>query len=141
MAGIIFLYYPFSQVLIASNQQKKVFWAVFYGVIINIVLNLILIPKFSLYGAAIATVVTNLLIFFLLVRFTLKFTSISPFNLRFLLTFIGVCFSGAVMYFVISHPVIFYLNVLLSVLIGVGTYFVFFFGYRKLVNQILLIEI
>jgi O-antigen/teichoic acid export membrane protein len=102
---------------------------------------LILIPKFSLYGAAVATVITNFLIFCLLFRFTLKFTSINPFNLRFLLTFIGVCFSGAVMYFVISHPVIFYLNVLLSVLIGVGTYFVFFFGYRKLVNQILLIEI
>ena len=138
MVGIIFLYYPFSQVLVASNQQKKVFWAVFYGVIINVVLNLILIPKFSLYGAAIATVITNLLIFFLLFRFALKFTSISPFNLRFLLTFIGVCFSSAIMYFVISQSAIFYLNVLLSALIGVGTYFVFFFGYRKLVWKIIL---
>lgn len=136
MAGIIFLYYPFSQVLIASNQQKKVFWAVFYGVIVNVILNLILIPKFSLYGAAVATVITNLLIFFLLFKFTLKFTSISPFNLRFLLTLIGVGFSGTVMYFVISQPAIYSLNIVLLILVGAGIYLVCLFGYRKLANQL-----
>ena len=70
MSGILFLYYPFSQALFIYNQQKKIFWAVLSGVIINIILNLILIPRFSLYGAAFATVITHLLIFALLLKFT-----------------------------------------------------------------------
>ncbi|MDI6602612.1 MAG: flippase [Patescibacteria group bacterium] len=139
MAALVFLYYPFNQVLIVSNQQTKVFWPIFWGVIVNVILNLILIPKFSLYGAAVATVITNLLIFFLLFTSVLKFTFVNPFNLRFLLTFIGVVFSSAGMYFVISQPAIFYLNVLLSVPIGAGVYFGSFLGYRKLVKQIFII--
>jgi len=137
MAGIVFLYNTLQQALIVSNQQKKLFWTTLSGAIINVILNLILIPKYSLYGAAVATVITQLLIFFLLIRFTLKFTSIRPLNLKFLLSFVGVCLSTAIMYFVISQPVIYYLNVILSILIGVCVYTFCFFIYKKLVNQFL----
>lgn len=140
MAGIIFLYNPFIQVLIVSDQQKKIFWAVLSGAIINVILNLILIPKFSLYGAAIATVITHLLIFFSLVRLTLKSTPINPFNMRIFLSLIGAIFSSIPMYFVISQPQIYYLNVFLSILIGAGVYSICFLLYKELLGKISLIK-
>jgi len=65
MCGISFLQSPFNRVLIAANQQKKLFWAILSGTIINVILNLILIPKFSLNGAAAATVFTWLVFLFI----------------------------------------------------------------------------
>ncbi|MGC9031582.1 MAG: oligosaccharide flippase family protein [Minisyncoccia bacterium] len=128
-AGISFLSSPFGQILVVANQQKKLFYITLSGAIINVILNAILIPKYSLYGAAATTVVTLLLIFFLLFKFTTKFTSIQPFNLKFLFSFLGAGLSSLVMYFVISQPQIYYLNVILSVLIGAGVYLISFLVY------------
>lgn len=136
MAGIAFLQSPFSQVLVVSNQQKKLFWITLFGAIINVILNLILIPKYSLYGAAATTVVTILLIFFLLFKFTSKFTPIKPLNLKFLFTFLGAGLASAAMYFTITQPVIYHLNVIFSVLIGAGIYFICLLGYKNLVGKI-----
>ena len=133
-SGIIILTGPFGNALVISNQQKKVFWIALSGAIINVILNLILIPRYSLYGAAATTVVTVLLIFFLLFKFTLKFTSIRPFNLKFLSTSIGAGLSCIPMYFVITRPQIYNLNVLLSVLVGAGIYLVCFFACRKFIK-------
>lgn len=134
--GILLIYNCFYHALLISNQQKKLFWIIFSGATINIILNLILIPKYSLYGAAIATVISYLLILYLLFRSTLKFTSIRVPYLRFLIVFIGVFLSGAIMLFVISRPQIYYLHVLLSILIGIGTYLICLSIYRKLTNQL-----
>ena len=135
MAGIVFLYYPFNQVLVVSNQQKKVFWAVFCGMMVNVVLNLILIPKYSLYGAAIATVITNLLIFLLLFYFALRFASIKFPDYNFLLTFLGILLSSGIMYLVISQSVIYNFHVLIYVLIGISVYFIIFLAYIKLIKS------
>ena len=88
MAGLIFFCRPFYDVMIASNQQKKIFFITFFGALINIVLNLILIPKYSLYGAAVATVITYILILTIYFNYTMRFTSIRPFNLKFLFVLI-----------------------------------------------------
>jgi len=60
------------------KPAKKLFWITLSGAIINVILNLILIPKYSLYGAAATTVATVILTFFLYFRFTSKFTPIRP---------------------------------------------------------------
>lgn len=52
---IVILSYPYTQVLIASHMQKKIFWSTFWGAVINLLLNFLLIPKYSLNGAALAT--------------------------------------------------------------------------------------
>jgi len=135
MAGISFLSFPFRQILIVANQQKKIFWAIFGGAIINVILNLILIPRFSLYGAAATAVFTLFLILLLLFGFTLKLTFIKPFNLNFLFSFIGISVSSAIMYFVISQSPIYHLNILLSVLIGALIYLICFFVYEKIISQ------
>ena len=135
MAGIIFLYYPFSQVLIASNQQKKVFWPILTGSLLNVILNSILIPKYSLYGAAVATVITNIFIFFLFFYFASRFTSIKFPNYNFLLTFFGVFLSTGVMYLAISQPIIYNLHIFASILIGAFIYFVGLSGYITLIKR------
>jgi len=135
-AGVMFLGSPFSLLLIISNQQKKALWTAAIATLVNVILNLILIPKFSLYGAAFVTIITNLLGFFLLFKFTTKFTSIQPINLKLLSSFIGAGLSSILMYFVITQPIIYYLNVILSILIGTGIYLISFFIYRNLVNPV-----
>lgn len=49
-----------SKVLIKNNLQKYKFAAVVVGLIINLILNLILIPKFGIFGASVATVVCQI---------------------------------------------------------------------------------
>ena len=126
MAGLVFLSNPFGQILVVANQQKKLFFVTLAGAVINVILNLILIPRYSLYGAAATTCATCFLIFFLLFKFTKKFTSIQPFNLKFLSSFAGACLSCIPMYFVIIQPKIYNLNVFLSILIGAAIYVITF---------------
>ncbi len=135
MVVLAFLSSPFSQVLIASNQQKKFFWITISGAVINIILNLILIPKFSLYGAAVATVITYLLILFLFFLFASKFTPIRPFNFKNLLSLITVGFSSIIMYFVISQPQIYNLNIFLSASTGVLIYLTTFIGLKFIIKR------
>ncbi len=80
MTGLSFLYNSFYLTLLASNQQKKVFWITFIGAITNIILNLILIPKYSLYGAAVATLITYLLLLILAIEFSRRFVPLTILN-------------------------------------------------------------
>ena len=131
MAGICFLYRPFLEVLIASDRQKKVFWVVFAGAIINIFLNSILIPKYSLYGAAVATVVTHFLMSILFFNLTSKHTLIKPLNLKFVFYLIIAIFSSFLMYLIISRPQIYNFNIFLVISIGALVYLISFFAMEK----------
>ena len=62
MAGAYFIISLMYQVLIVSGNQKKIFWISLIGMIINVCLNFILIPIYSLYGAAAATLITYIFI-------------------------------------------------------------------------------
>lgn len=135
MVGIIFFYDAFRQVLIVVNQQKKLFWAVLGGATINIILNLILIPRFSLYGAAIATVITHTLIFILLIKFTLKYTPINPFNFRILIGFIIALLSGGIMYLIISLPFLYQTHVFILIILGAAAYFASLYILRFIVKN------
>ncbi len=135
--AIIFIYEAFRQVLIVANQQKKLFWVVLAGAIINIALNLVLIPKFSLYGAAIATVFTHILISLLLVGFTIKYTAVKPFNLKILFAFFNAFISGAIMYFAISQPIFFQFNLVLLVALGAAVYFLALLILKLILKSIL----
>lgn len=135
MVGIIFLYSGLQKLLIIFNQQKKIFQAMFFGAIINIVLNLLLIPKFSLYGAAFSTVVTHFLIFILFARFTMKFVSIKLVDFQILVSLIGAIVSSIVMYFIVSYPPIYSLHVIPVILIGGGAYLGLFWLYRNMINK------
>jgi O-antigen/teichoic acid export membrane protein len=62
VAGVYFLIILMYQILIINDNQNKIFKITLWGAVLNIILNIILIPKYSLYGAASATLITFLAI-------------------------------------------------------------------------------
>jgi O-antigen/teichoic acid export membrane protein len=128
MAGLVFLSTPLSTTLVAVNQERKTFWVALSGVVINIILNSLLIPKYSLYGAAFATIVTYFLMLFLLAVFIIKNTSIYLFNKNIFLNLVTISLSSAIMYFALSQlSFLANFHVLLLILLGIIVYFISFF--------------
>ena len=73
---VIFFNSPFPYLLVATGNQTKLIWRNLFALIVNIVINLVLIPIFSYNGAAIATVISEIItafISFYLVWQVLKF--------------------------------------------------------------------
>lgn len=52
----------FCQILISSGEEKKYFWCVLLGVAVNALLNGILIPRISFNGAAVASVISEIVV-------------------------------------------------------------------------------
>jgi len=134
MESIVILSKPFIYVLIVLNQQKKIFWITFFGAIFNIILNLILIPKFSLYGAAMASLTAVFLMFFLFFIFTFKFTCIKPINSKLILTFFIAFISSITMYLIVSYPNIYNLYIIHIVLVGILSYSLIFLFLKKVLK-------
>jgi O-antigen/teichoic acid export membrane protein len=53
---------PFAYLLLAAEKQKKYMYAVGAGALINLILNFLLIPRYSLLGASIATIVCEFVV-------------------------------------------------------------------------------
>jgi len=69
-AGVIYISMVYGPSLQACNKQKTFLWGVGMGALVNIALNFLLIPKYSLYGAAVATLLTEVSVFvFIYVKF------------------------------------------------------------------------
>jgi O-antigen/teichoic acid export membrane protein len=83
-----------SQLLVPFGKEKLVFYATIGGAVINLVLDFTVIPFFSLYGAAVATVVSEIIVLSVCLPFLLK-----KFRVRFLL-------SGFWQYLIASLPII-----------------------------------
>jgi len=132
--GVVILSVPFGQALVVFNQQKKTFWIVLFGAVLNVILNLILIPKYSLYGAALTSLTASLLMLFLFFKFTLRFTRVQPINLRLIFTFFISFISSIVMYLVITFPDIYNLYIIYIILIGALIYFPTFFIFKKVLK-------
>jgi len=58
----------FNNLLIIQNKEKESVKIIIISCLVNIIFNFILIPKYSLYGAAWATVLSGIVYFFLLQR-------------------------------------------------------------------------
>ncbi len=79
--------------LISSADKQKVFaWIAGIGAFLNILLNFILIPKFSLYGAAFATLFTYLLMFILMYFYIRK--EFFNFKIRFVCSLLASLMMG-----------------------------------------------
>jgi O-antigen/teichoic acid export membrane protein len=130
-AGIIIIYRPFYDAMIVLNQQSKMFLITLAGAITNVILNLILIPKYSLYGAAIATVITNLLNLFVIWIFLKKFTTVRLSLSKIFLTILVASIASLLMYLAIKQPLLYNINVFILVLIGGAIYSIVFFAIKK----------
>jgi len=63
--GLIFFGHFFNNILIAGNLQKKLVKILAVVAIINVVGNLIFIPRFSYFGSAYISVITEMVVVFL----------------------------------------------------------------------------
>jgi O-antigen/teichoic acid export membrane protein len=61
-AALIFINAQQGTILIATGREKQLLFATAVGAISNVVFNIILIPRFSLYGAATANVLSELVV-------------------------------------------------------------------------------
>jgi len=67
-AGVfVFLGVASSQYLIAENYTRISFFRTVIGAIVNVILNIILIPKYGINGAAMATIVSQFTVAFLII--------------------------------------------------------------------------
>ena len=82
------------------NKQVLVTKATAFGAVINVILNLILIPKMSLIGASIATVITEMSLLFIYYYYASKYLYTLPIPKIIYKPIIAVLFmSGFVLYF------------------------------------------
>ena len=133
--GISFINYPYSVILVVSDQQKKNFALMVVGIVINIILNLMLIPAYKLSGAVIATMISSLITLFLTIIVSKYFTATAVFNTKLLKAAAAAIFSSVIMVFVIRLPMIYNLNIFCSITIGILIYsfilFLLYNGNRK----------
>ena len=77
---LIYIGFIYSVALKAANKQRVVMYAVAGGGLFSIILNFILIPKFGLDGAAIATVISQLILVICLAGYFKKFKKIVQYS-------------------------------------------------------------
>jgi len=135
MAGFTFFSNLFNNILIAAKKQKNLSVIIFSGAVLNVVLNILLIPRYTLYGAAISTLITMILIFVLLLGFVPKLTPFKIFNLNLFINLLGACISSLIMYLFISKSEIYNINVFALILIGALSYSISFLSYKKIINK------
>jgi len=115
--AMIFLGALFSNVIIAANKQKFLAQIYFLGAVVNVVANFIFIPRYSYYGAAATTVLTEFLMTALMIAVIIKTIKFFP---SFKIFFKALFASGAMalaLYYSAD------LNIFFLLIIGVAVYF------------------
>ncbi len=131
MVVFTFLYRPFYDLMIIAGQQKKAFWINLAGGVMNVILNLILIPRYSLYGAAWASVISALTVLVVSMGYVKKFSLVKFLNLRFLAVFLAAALSSGVMYFIAAKTFLYNLNIFILIAISAIIYFALIYVLRS----------
>lgn len=76
--AFIFFGHYFNMIVLVSNAQKKLMWALSLAAVFNIGINLFLIPKFSYTGSAIASLLTEMLVVLLSASIAWKSAAFFP---------------------------------------------------------------
>jgi O-antigen/teichoic acid export membrane protein len=117
-AGIIFLGVLFSNMIIALKKQKKLIYIYGFGVAVNLIANFIFIPKYSYYGAAGATLLTELVVTGLMLIILSQVPKRLPsFKLIFKYLLAGLVMALS-LYFLIDYPL--FILIVLAVLVYFG---------------------
>jgi len=103
--------------LVAINKQNEMVLIICIGALVNVVCNVILIPHFSYIGSAIATIITEIILFYFyyyqiskyLKKLSLLKLTVSPIIATILMTIFIYCFKG--------------INLILLIIIAVAIYF------------------
>lgn len=112
-----------TQVLLSSGAERKLFYSVLLGAASNMALNAFLIPAFGGRGAALASVVSELLVMTAQVVFAMKYCSLrlSPAECaKPVLATIGMCLALVLVRFLVSSALV---EVVVGIFVGVLVYF------------------
>jgi len=118
---LIFARSPFERLLESSDKQLSVTKIFILGAIFNTILNIIIIPQFSYVGAAIITVLTDILVLGLLL-FTVKKSNDIIISKNTKISLIKILTASLIMGLVINY--LKFLNVFSLILIGIIVYIV-----------------
>ncbi|MBA7651321.1 lipid II flippase MurJ [subsurface metagenome] len=117
---IIAIRCTYEQSFLACDQEKRYMYGVFWGAATNIILNLILIPLYDLKGAAIATVISEL-VFSAYMFSYFRIVSQRKMVKYPLKPLIAASIMGFVLYYLKD------INLFLSILAGITVYVVFIY--------------
>jgi O-antigen/teichoic acid export membrane protein len=131
IAGINFVYSAYSIMLIVSRHQEKYLFINMTAALMNVILNFVLISLYGPYGAAVAAVITYIILFFMAVVLLQKFSIITTFNIYLFRVLILSVIATAIMLISISLPIIQSLNAIFLVSFGICIYFIVFSGLYK----------
>jgi O-antigen/teichoic acid export membrane protein len=125
---IIFIRNPYENLLESSNKQSLVSKAFVIGIIFNIIANLLIIPKYSYIGTSIVNVITDLIIFILLIYSTSRIDFSISRNIQ--ISLVKITFASLLMDLIIKC--IINLNIFLTILIGIIIYLIIIISLRVL---------
>lgn len=117
-----FVNYPYSLILVASDQQKKNFAVMLFGILTNIILNVVLISKYGLYGANLSTFISSFLTLILTIIVAKYFSSISVFSVDLLKKTMVAISSGLLMSVIIYYLSSISNNVIFLIFVGFLVY-------------------
>jgi len=112
----VFSNIPFAILLLASGNGKDYMYSVTAGAAMNLSLNLLLIPRYNLIGAGVATLISEFIVLTLLFLYARRLFSIGVFK-NILLSATASLIMGAVLLTIHDK-----LNLFISVLFGFLTY-------------------
>jgi len=135
VCGIDFIYYPYASSLVIFGKEKINFILIAIGLVINVILNFIFIPKYTLYGAVLSTIVSSVAVFLLALVCVKIYTPMPSFNFKTLKVLLVVIFSGTAMFFIMLQPQIYKLNLFLLIFLSACVYFSALFLFYKVFNK------
>ncbi|HNZ83829.1 MAG TPA: flippase [Candidatus Pacearchaeota archaeon] len=131
-----YIIHPFNQLLVSFHKQESIFWVSSSTALLNVVLNAILIPKYSFYGAGVATVISYFAALVFNVLLCKKYLSVDLLNKNTMMTIFVSSISCIPMFFAVTNQAVYRFNVFIPGIIGVIVYFLFFGLLRtKLLNK------
>lgn len=136
----ILLFYPlfgaiiniFYQILLLKEKTRLLSLVYFVGAVLCVFLNFLLVPRFSMFGAAFSTVLSYFFLFFVLFWLCRKDLELDFRFIRLSRILAASLLMGVMIFFI--NPQV-YLTKILSVLVGIIVYFAFLFLFRVFVKQ------
>ena len=119
LAWSIFTVYsnaPFAFLLLAAERQKEYMYAVSIGAFVNLILNFILIPRYGLLGASLATIVCEIVVLSLILFYSRELVKV-PLLGYLIKGFASSLLMGLTLYFM---P----FNLFIKIIIGIICYFI-----------------
>lgn len=132
VTGIAFINYPYGVMLAVADHQRKNFALIALGIIADIILGFILIPKYGLFGAAMAAAVISIITLLFTIIVSKLFLPIAIFDKKLLKSTFVACFASFIMFFVIRQITACNLNVFLDIAIGFSVYFLTLLIFQKI---------